>query len=279
MVTGFDLPGNAERIAEEAVALLTAKPCPSGVTTVILDVEPGGLAGPRKLRPRHRAGPRRSAPRRPSPAPASSPPTSSARFRYGSELVNITADGTHARAASGTFGCDDEGVPAQRVAGHRATGLFVGYLTDRETAAQIGRTSGGACARRRLEPHPADPHDQRQPGARRVARFDDLIGGTDDGIYFGTNRSWSIDDHRLNFQFGTEIAWEIKDGKLGAHAQERHLHRHHAAVLGLLRRRRPARGWELWGTPNCGKGEPMQVAHVGHGAAAARFRNVHVGVV
>ena len=30
-----------------------------------------------------------------------------------------------------------------------------------------------------------------------------------------TNKSWSIDDKRLNFQFGTQIAWEIKDGKLG----------------------------------------------------------------
>ena len=30
-----------------------------------------------------------------------------------------------------------------------------------------------------------------------------------------TNRSWSIDDRRYNFQFGTEIGYEIKNGKLG----------------------------------------------------------------
>ena len=110
--------------------------------------------------------------------------------------------------------------------------------------------------------------------------LDDLIGGVDDGIYFGTNRSWSIDDKRLNFQFGTEIAYEIKGGKLGAHAEERHLHRHHATSSGTRATPSAARdSWRLWGTPNCGKGEPMQVAHVGHGAAPARFRNVRVGVV
>ncbi len=33
----YDMPGNALRVAEEASQLLHAKPCPSGVTTVILD--------------------------------------------------------------------------------------------------------------------------------------------------------------------------------------------------------------------------------------------------
>jgi TldD protein len=37
--------------------------------------------------------------------------------------------------------------------------------------------------------------------------------------------------------------------------------------------------WVMWGTPNCGKGQPGQSAHTGHGAAPARFRNVRVGVM
>jgi TldD protein len=108
-------------------------------------------------------------------------------------------------------------------------------------------------------------------------RFEDLVADTDDGIYLQTNKSWSIDDKRLNFQFGTEIAWEIKGGKLGQMYKN-------ATYTGIT----PefwagcdaiCREWNVWGTPNCGKGEPGQTAHVGHGAAAARFRNVRAGVM
>jgi len=34
--------------------------------------------------------------------------------------------------------------------------------------------------------------------------------------------------------------------------------------------------WQLWGLPSCAKGEPVQIAHVAHGAAPARFRGVRV---
>jgi TldD protein len=34
----------------------------------------------------------------------------------------------------------------------------------------------------------------------------------------------------------------------------------------------------MLGTPNCGKGEPGQVGHVGHAVPGARFRDVQVGV-
>ena len=100
--------------------------------------------------------------------------------------------------------------------------------------------------------------------------FDDIVADTDDGLLFETNRSWSIDDRRLNFQFGTEICREIKGGKLGR------LYRN-ATYTGItyeLWRSMDAVGdacsWPMWGTPNCGKGEPSQAGHVGHGVSAAR---------
>ena len=37
--------------------------------------------------------------------------------------------------------------------------------------------------------------------------------------------------------------------------------------------------WIMWGVANCGKGEPMQTARVGHGASSARFRKTSVGVM
>jgi TldD protein len=36
--------------------------------------------------------------------------------------------------------------------------------------------------------------------------------------------------------------------------------------------------WFVMGTPNCGKGQPMQVGHTGHPTVPARFQNVRVGV-
>jgi len=105
-----------------------------------------------------------------------------------------------------------------------------------------------------------------------------MITDTEEGLFLCTNRSWSIDDKRINFQFGTEIGWEIRGGKLGAMVKN-------PTYTGITPKFWNACDavanqdhWQMWGTPNCGKGEPGQVAHVGHGAAPARFRNVRVGV-
>ena len=107
--------------------------------------------------------------------------------------------------------------------------------------------------------------------------LDDLLADVDDGVFMMTNKSWSIDDKRLNFQFGTQIAWEIKNGKLGRMVRD-------ATYTGITPRfwndcDAVCREWAVWGTANCGKGQPSQTAHVGHGAAAARFRNVRVGIL
>jgi TldD protein len=276
LVTASDLPGNAERIAEEAVALLSAKPCPSGTMTVVIDSQQMALQVHESCG--HATELDRAMGMEASFAGTSFLTTDRlGSFRYGSEAVNITADGT-TPGGLGTFGWDDEGVPAQRSPLNQ-NGLFVGYLMDRETAAAIGRTSNAtsrADGWNRI-PMIRMANVNLEPG--NGGTLDDLIGGVDDGIYFGTNRSWSIDDRRLNFQFGTEIAYEIKGGKLGALLKN-------ATYTGITYEfwnaceavGGPA-SWRLWGTPNCGKGEPMQIAHVGHGAAPARFRNVRVGVV
>ncbi|MEW6397715.1 MAG: metallopeptidase TldD-related protein, partial [Bacillota bacterium] len=108
--------------------------------------------------------------------------------------------------------------------------------------------------------------------------LDELIRDTRDGIYMETNKSWSIDDKRLNFQFGTEIAWEIKDGSLGRMLRNPTYTGITPEFWGSCDAVCDRKHWHLWGLPNCGKGEPPQAAHVGHGTAPARFRNVRVGV-
>ena len=135
----------------------------------------------------------------------------------------MTVDAT-LPGALGTLGWDDEGCPAQRVEVVKE-GRFVGYLTDRENASRLSPQQHGAGAGLRLEPHPPGADDQRPPEPGTWT-LDDLVADTDDGLYLETNRSWSIDDRRLNFRFGTE-GLRDQGREAGGPAEERHLHRDH----------------------------------------------------
>lgn len=273
-VEAMDLVGNAPRIAEEAVQLLTAKQCESGVKTIILD-------GPQTAIQVHESCGHPIELDRVMGMEAGFVGKSFLtldkrnNFRYGSEHITIVADAT-TQGALGTFGWDDEGVPAQQTDIVR-NGDFKGYLMSRDTAGDLGLTSNG-CVRadnwNRL-PMIRMTNVSLLPGTWKLA---DLIADTEDGLYLCTNRSWSIDNLRLNFQFATEIGWEIKNGTLGAMVKNPT----YTGITPEFWRSCDAvcdrDHWTVWGTPNCGKGEPMQTMRTGHGAAPARFRNVRVGV-
>ena len=275
-VRGLDLVGNAERIAPEAVALLSAPQCPPGRRTIILD--PSQLYLQVHESCGHPTELDRVFGTEASYAGTSFLTTDKldSGFRYGSDLVTIVADAT-APGGMGTFGWDDEGVAAQRVPLVQ-DGIFSGYLSSRETAPRIGRRSGGTMR--------ADGWDRipliRMTNVNLLPRdglsLDDIVADTDDGLYLASNRSWSIDDRRLNFQFATEVAYEVKGGKLGRLFKNPtytgityEFWRSCDAVAD-------ARSYVMIGTPNCGKGEPGQIGHVGHGTSGARFRDVQVGV-
>jgi TldD protein len=112
----------------------------------------------------------------------------------------------------------------------------------------------------------------------RAGTLDDLVADTDDGLLLMTNRSWSIDQKRLNFQFGVEMCREVKAGRLGQVYRGATYTGITPEFWGSCDAVCGPAAWRLWGTPNCGKGEPGQTARVGHGVAPARFRNVRVGV-
>jgi len=275
LVERYDLPGNATRIAEEASALLKAKQCPSGETTVILDGSQTALQVHESCG--HPIELDRVFGSEAAFAGTSFLTTEKlGTFKYGSDAVNMTIDAT-IPGGLGTFGFDDEGVPAQR-ADIVKRGLFVGYLTSRETAAKLGWRSNGAMRASNWDRLPIIrmTNVNLEPGPWRL---DDLIADTDRGIYMQTNRSWSIDDKRLNFQFGTEIAWEIKNGKLGEMLKNATYTGITPQFWGSCDAVCGGDEWLVWGVPNCGKGQPEQVGHVGHGAAPARFRNVRVGMM
>ena len=275
-IRGLDLLGNAGPRAEEAVALLTATQCPAGRTTVILD--PSQLYNQVHESCGHPSELDRVFGTEASYAGTSFLTTDKLDegFRYGSDLVTIVADATSA-GGMGTFGWDDEGVAAQAVPLVR-DGIFVGYQTSRETAPRIGRGSGGAMRADGWNRIPLIRMTNINLQPVGGMSLDEIVADTDDGLYLSTNRSWSIDDRRLNFQFATEVAYEIKGGRKGRLFKNPT----YTGITYEFWRACDAIGdassYVMLGTPNCGKGEPGQVGHVGHGTSGARFRDVQVGV-
>jgi TldD protein len=196
-------------------------------------------------------------------------------LQYGSEHMNVTSDATTERGL-GTFAFDDEGVPAVREPIVR-DGVLAGFLTSRETAAKLGAGGGGSMRAETWNRMPLIrmTNLHLEPGA---GSKEELIAGVGNGVYLETNKSWSIDDKRLNFQFGTQIAWEIRDGKLGRMLRDATYTGITPVFWGLLDGVAGPEEWVLHGVTNCGKGQPGQGAHVSHGAAPARFRGVQVGI-
>jgi len=274
-VEGMNLLDHAERVAEEAVSLLSAKPCPSRVTTLILDGSQVALQVHESVG--HPIELDRILGTEASYAGTSFlDPGMVGSFKYASDLINITADATVPKGL-GTFGYDDEGIPAQR-APIIVHGILVNLLTSRETAHHLGKISNGTMRADGWNRIPLIrmTNINLEPGEWTLDR---MIEETRDGLYLSTNRSWSIDDKRVNFQFGTEIGWEIKNGKVGEMVKNPTYTGITPQFWNSCDAIADRNHWQMWGTPNCGKGEPGQVAHVGHGASPARFRNVQVGVM
>lgn len=273
-VRDMGLVENAPRVAKEAMALISAEECPSGFFDLVIDGDQmtlqihesighpieldrvlgyeAGFAGTSFLNPEMSG------------------------FQYGSEHVNIVADATVPKGL-GTFGYDDEGVAAQCVP-IITKGVFRNFISSRDTASVLDQTSNGTSR--------ADGWG-RIPIVRMTNinllpgdfDLDELVAGVDDGLYLSANKSWSIDDKRLNFQFGCEIAYEIKQGKLTSKIFKNPIYsgitpKFWNACDGVANEKY----WKMFGTPNCGKGEPGQTAHVGHGSAPTRFRKIKVGV-
>jgi TldD protein len=274
LVRGLDLVANAAAMAEQAVALLSAPQCPEGTTTVVLDSDQVALQIHESVG--HAVELDRILGWEAAFAGTSwLDPARLGDLRFGSELMQISADAT-LPGAMGSFGYDDEGVPAQSVDIVR-DGRWVGVLSGRDSAPLVGLPSGGmvrADGPARL-PMVRMTNVGLRPGE---SSLDEMIAEVDDGIYMQTNRSWSIDDKRLNFQFGCEIGWEIKDGRLGRMLRNPTYTGIGPTFWASLDAVGGADEWTVWGVPHCGKGQPLQVGHTGHHAAPCRFRDVRVGV-
>jgi TldD protein len=268
------LTQNAQRIGEEATALLTAPQCPSGTFDIVL----GGSQVSLQI---HESCGHPAELDRVMGWEANFSGTSFLeinqldKLQYGSPNVSIVIDNT-LRNGMATCGYDDEGTKSG-VSDIVRDGVLRGYEMSNDTARAIGRESN-ACVRAQsweFVPMIRMCNLNLVPGN---APFEALFDGVADGIYMESNRSWSIDDRRLNFQFGCQIGWEIKNGKRGRMLKNPTYAGMTPQFWNSCDAIADATSWNAWGTPNCGKGEPMQTGRTTQAAAPARFRNVTVGV-
>jgi TldD protein len=265
---------NAARIAEEAVALLTAPQCPSGVMDIVL----GGSQVSLQIHEScgHAAELDRvmgweanfSGTSFLSPAAIGS-------LQYGSPLVTIEIDNTMPGGFA-TCGYDDEGAKSGRSDIVR-DGMLAGFEMSRDTARTIGRETN-ACVRAQSWEHVPMIRMCNLNLLPGDVPFDALFDGIDHGVYMEANRSWSIDDRRLNFQFGCQIGWEITNGKRGRMVKNPTYGGVTPQFWNACDAIADRDSWVPWGTPNCGKGEPMQTGRTTQAASPARFRKIAVGV-
>ncbi len=267
------LLAEAPRIRQEAIDLLSAEPCPPGRRDVILASSQLALQIHESCG--HPTELDRALGHEISLAGGSFlQPEQLGTLRYGSPIVTLTADSIAPRGL-GTFGWDDEGTPARKVA-LIEDGIFTDYLSSRETAAALGRESTATVR--------ADGYN-RVPMIRmvnvslepRAGSLEDLVADTAEGVLFDTNKSWSIDDLRLNFQFSCELAWEIKHGKRVRMLRDARYTGATPEFWGSCNAVTGPEEARIWGLSTCGKGDPIQAMQVAHGAPPARFSNVEVG--
>ena len=274
--TDLRLAEHAPRVSEEAVALLSAPACAPGTGTIVLDGEQMALQlhesiGHALELDRMQGGEAAYA------GTSWVSPSDLGSLTYGAPGLAVTADAT-LPGGLGSFGWDDEGVAARRLELIRG-GVLLEALSSRESAAAAGLDASGGCMRAdgpSRQPIVRMTNVSFEPGT--AGTLEELIADTDDGIYMETNRSWSIDDRRLHFQFACELGREIRDGELRGlvrnPAYAGVTPRFWASLDGVC----SAPEWRLWGVLNCGKGEPGQRMQVSHGTAPARFRGVSVGL-
>ena len=273
LVEELPLLENAQRVAEEASALVKAPKCPEMKTDLIISGSQLSLQIHESIG--HPSELDRVLGTEANYAGTSFVTTDKlGKLQYASPIVNIVADSTLPYGLA-TVGYDDEGVSAQKW--HLIeNGIFVGYLTSRETAPVIGEERSKGAMRAdgwNNIPLIRMTNISFMPGEWTL---DDLIADTKDGVFVDTNKSWSIDQKRLNFQFGTEIAWEIKNGKKTRILKNPTYQGITPEFWNSCDAICDENHFVLWGVTNCGKGQPGQTAEMSHGSAPARFRNVQM---
>ncbi len=262
----------APRLAEQALELLDAPPCPTGSMDLLLAPDQmilqihESIGHPLELD-------RILGDERNFAGTSFVQPEMFGTYRYGSDLLNVTFD-PNVAGQMASYAFDDDGTVATR--GH----LIRGGLLERGLGGTISQARSGvagvansrACAWNR----PAIDRMANLNVEPGEMSFAELVGSVEHGVYLETNNSWSIDDSRNKFQFGCEYGRLIEDGELTTVVRNPGYRGVSATFWRSLRGVGNADTWQVMGTPNCGKGEPNQVIWVGHASPACLFGDVAV---
>ncbi len=197
-------------------------------------------------------------------------------LRYGSPAMHVTGDRT-AEHGLATVGFDDEGVAAQSwdiVSG----GVFTGYQLDRRMARRGGFDRSNGCA---FADSPAHMPLQRMANvslrpAEDGPSTEELIAGVERGIYVMGDKSWSIDMQRCNFQFTGQRFYKIESGRLAGQLRDVAYQATTTDFWNSLEAVGGEQTYVLGGAFTCGKGQPCQIAPVGHGAPAVLMRGIRI---
>ena len=272
ILDAFGLKGSGRSVAEGALELLMAPNCPSGRMDVLLMPDQmmlqihESIGHPLELDrilgdERNFAG------------------TSFVtldmfgKYRYGSELLNVTHDPTRPEQYA-SYGWDDDGLAAEKRFLIRAGILErpLGGTISQRRAGMEGVANTRACSWNRA-PIDRMANLNIEPGK---STMDELIAAVDFGVMMRTNMSWSIDDSRNKFQFGCEWGRVIRKGKLAEVVKNPNYRGVSATFWRSLSGVGDESTFQVMGTPFCGKGEPSQSVRVGHASPACRFSNVDV---
>tara|TARA_B100002051_G_scaffold265950_1_gene292497 strand:+ start:501 stop:1931 length:1431 start_codon:yes stop_codon:yes gene_type:complete len=194
-------------------------------------------------------------------------------LKYGSDIMNITFDPT-VKQELASYGFDDSGMKAQKEYIIKDGILLRGLGgTESEVRSGIkGVANFRACSWNR-PPIDRMANLNLEPGK---SSFEEIISSVESGVYMESNRSWSIDDYRNKFQFGCEYGKLIENGKLTKTVKNPNYRGVTTPFWNNLKMVGDRSTFEIFGTPNCGKGEPNQSVRVGHASPTCLFKNIEV---
>ncbi len=205
------------------------------------------------------------------------------KLRYGSPKLTARADATLPNSP-GSFGFDDDGVPAQDNL-LIDKGILVGAITGRQmveeanikSKREIFKGSGGANRATSFYRVPIERMTNINIDPGNDGTLDDIVRNTEKGIILDGDRSWSIGSNREQFHFGTEIGWLVEDGQIKGVVKNSTYKGETVKFYNALSAVGDPSTWEVCFVDNCGKGQPNQVMQLGHGVPVCRFDNVRIG--
>jgi TldD protein len=199
-----------------------------------------------------------------------------AKFKYGSDIVNLFADKIQPTSL-GAVEYDDEGVKTKRWDLVK-DGTLVNFQAIRDQVYLLGEEASHGCCY-------ADSWSSVQfqrmanvslaPGEKTLS-VDEMIKDVEKGVYIIGDGSFSIDQQRYNAQFGGQLFYEIKEGKIAGMIEDVAYQIRTPEFWNACTAICDKSDYRFGGSFFDGKGQPSQSSAVSHGSSTSRFDGMNV---